>query len=215
MAQTDYIADSAADTAQTDYSVDSFAAAADKYQPLIESMAEQYYLTVKHYADGADLDDFRQEASIALMRAVETYDPGKGVSFGLYAKICIKNRMISILRRIKRTAAIAAWTPLTNNSDSSCEITEAQKPDMSTAGIPHRLYGDPELHVIEAENYKHLKDIIDSALNEREKRVLDLYVGGALYKEIAERLNVSEKSVDNAVYRIKAKLRKRVSGKPE
>lgn len=199
--------------AQTDYSAESYKAAAEKYQPLIEAMAEEYYRTIKHYADCADIDDLRQEASIALMRAVETYEEGRGVSFGLYAKICIKNRMISILRRIKRTASITASVPSDHGNGSHGADNEAGIPDISAADIPRRLCGDPELHLIEAENYKHLTDIIGGALNEREKRVLDLYVGGASYKEIAERLNVSEKSVDNAVYRIKAKLRGRVSGK--
>ena len=72
----------------------SFESVYSLYIPLINSVAEKYSGTS---LTGAELEDLRQEAAIALYDAALAFNPERGISFGLYAKICIKNRIIPVL----------------------------------------------------------------------------------------------------------------------
>lgn len=159
-----------------------------QYEPLVISMAERFYAIALREGldiDSCSYDDFRQEAVIALYSAFRGYDTDiSGVTFGLYAKICIRNRLISELRKCKAR-------PI--NDDVYSDVHDS-----------------PESRFIEHEDYRYLLSVIDRMLSEYEKSVLALYIDGKSYKEIAERLGKTEKSVDGAVYRIKAKLKEYV-----
>ncbi len=147
-----------------------------EYGPLIESM-----ISKQRSGTFAEEDDLRQEASIALYDAARTYKEEKNkVTFGLYAKICIKNRLISYIRK---------------NSIAWPEMHE----DPPTAG-------DPEQNVIEAENEKKLESCMKNCLSAYEKKVLKAYLAGKSYAEIADEVGRDRKSVDNAISRIKSKL---------
>ena len=150
----------------------------DAYSPLIETMTDKYIRSIRAF--GADRDDLRQEASVAFYRAVMTYDTEQtDVSFGLYAKICIRNRLISLLRSVKKKARISA-RGLDGNGVSSKE----------------RFLGGNDLG-----------DLSKALLSKREKMVFLMYADGKSYREISEQIGASEKSVDNALFRAKKKLR--------
>jgi len=159
----------------------AFGKLCEMYAPLIRSMSRKYADMV----DGADVaqlsEDFSQEAVLALYRAACTYKPGGGeVSFGLYSKICIRNALVSELRRMKRK-----------------RIHRSDREEYTDAGIAG----------------ENITSRIDrSVLSRFELSVLDLYVGGAKVREIASILGKSSKSVSNAVYRIKAKIRESLGG---
>lgn len=160
----------------------AFAAAVQEYRPLIESL-------VARFSSSGEAEDLRQEALIALYSAFCSYDFGqKKVTFGLYAKICIRNRLISVARRHKPDEAVAG--------DSEDWLWEDGD--------------DPEEILLAGERYRDLLRIIDESLTPLEKRILTLYLGDISYAQIAKQLNVTEKTVDNAIYRLKAKLRKRI-----
>jgi len=152
------------------------------YRPLIDSMLDRY-------SSSTDRDDLRQEAMIALYSAVRTYDTAQHqVTFGLYAKICIRNRLISYRRRNR---------PELSEEDYRYDALRADG-------------ADPADSVIEQEAYRSLMQVMDESLSDLEKRVLALYLQNQSYAAIAQALRVSEKTVDNAIYRVKAKLRKRI-----
>jgi len=177
---------------------------ARKYSPLIDSMYQRYYLISLKYGYMIDEDDFKQEAAIALYNAAMTFENKKNVhdkeiTFGLYAKICIRNNLISLLRKNK-------------NKLQSEYIPETEILEGFAVFNPKDIELNPEEQLIERESYELLIGQINRILTDYEKSVFELYVDdngkGKTYKEIAVLLGRSEKSVDNAIYRIKAKLKK-------
>ena len=151
-----------------------------KFSPLLESLCGA--CVKKYEALFLERDELKQEALIALYNAAVTYDDGKNVSFGAYAKVCINNRLISYVRK--------------------------QYPKRKTKKIPQKEYITPESRVIDKENAEKLEKIVRNQLTPLEKSVFDLYIRKLPYKIIAQNLNISRKSADNAICRIKAKLRK-------
>lgn len=159
----------------------AFSELVEKYQPLIGAAAEKYRRLCGENALGGT-DDLRQEALLAFYRAVTSYDADKkGVSFGLYAKICINNRMISILRKAGAESRRKAAAQLIKTS----------------ARTTDRYF--PELDGV--------SELMDRLLTKYEKKVLSMYLEGKSYKDIALALGRNEKSVDNALFRAKSKLR--------
>ena len=151
------------------------------YAPLILSTAKRFGSAGGESA--ADREDLCQEATMALYRAVRTYDTDQtAVSFGLYAKICIRNHMISLLRRQRSR--------------------KKQKPLSGAAALPRE---DP---AGSRPDRRELRALAGSLLTDREKTVFLLYIDGKSYKEIAHSLGVSAKSVDNALFRAKSKIRR-------
>lgn len=160
------------------------------FEPLIGSIIKKYDIRIIDY----DEDDLRQEVSIALFKAVRTYDcTNNGVTFGLYAKICINNRIISHLRKIRNEIIPSTIQDL---NDINCNI-EYFSTDYSQ-----------ENEIINKESYKTLLRLIDDNLTPCEKSVFKLYVLDKSYHEIAAVLGYPQKSVDNAIYRIKNKIKK-------
>lgn len=126
-------------------------------------------------------EDLEQEGWIGLFRACETYDRSKGVPFDAYAKSCIRNRILTAYRRLKKD-----------------DVTEELNEEI-TAGATS---GDAEAANV-------FFDELRSSLTDLERRVLDEYLADRKYSEIAETLHISVKQVDNALSRIKRKIRLR------
>ncbi len=164
----------------------AFSELCEKYKPLIENMTDRYLTRLNAIIQ--DKDDLRQEATVAFYRAVTTYDLSQDkVSFGLYAKICIKNKMVSLIRRA--------------NKKSSPKTVAVPKNEGKRIG--DRVF-----------DFSELLSVSEQILSKRESLVFSLYVGGKTYKEISELLNVSEKSVDNALFRAKSKIKGYYSNMP-
>ena len=138
---------------------------------------------------GYEKEDLYQEAVIAFLRALHSFDESRGAGFYTYASSCIKNHLLSLLRsgRRQKSAAMVDYV----------SIEEAEM-------IPDR---DPETDWIEKEELYDTKMRIFSVLSDFEKDVLRYYLNGFSYKEIGEKLKKSEKSVGNALSRVRKKLR--------
>lgn len=160
------------------------------FEPLIAGIIKKYGIRNSDY----DEDDLRQEATIALFGAVRTYNrTNYSVTFGLYAKICISNRIISHLRKIRHNII-----PITiQEPDDIDGIIDSSGKDFN-----------PENEIIGRESYNTLLNLIDKNLTPYEKSVFKLYILDKSYQEIAAVLGSSQKSVDNAIYRIKKKIKK-------
>lgn len=160
----------------------SFVQIRTQYDALLGSMVNRC-LSVYHY--DAEYDDLMQEASLALYHAALSYDLGQSeVTFGLYAKICVRNRLISAGRKLSR-----------------------QKKNRSAVAIKHEQDRTQKRNA-EFAQFGDFTKVIDSVFSDFEKSVFTLYLQGCSYKEMAQKLNKNEKSIDNAICRMKGKLKK-------
>ena len=167
---------------------DSCASLLQMYAPLVNGLVSSTMARLPASAD-IDEDELRQEAAIKLYKAALTFDLGGEISFGLYAKICIKNRMISLLRRHCSEGGIATVElndELPDNGDNA----------------------DPFLKLAREEHEHELDRQLKKILSPLEYDVFNLYIDGRGPTEIARLLSVSTKTAGNAVYRMKTKIQK-------
>lgn len=171
---------------------DAFTALVEIYKPLLNKALNTY---TTDEMSREDIEDLEQEELVAFYRAIITFDQEReGVEFGLYAKICITNSMISYRRAAAEKASRIAFVDeddLERISDPSQEVS--------------RL-------VAQKESEQALGEKIEKTLSEYENEVWAYYVLGHSSLEIATRLGVSEKSVDNAIFRIRKKLKALLGG---
>lgn len=174
----------------------AFSCLYDQYLPLVLGLSKQF---LPRYASEADAEDFRQEAALALYRAAMAYRLDQDeVEFGLYAKICITNRMVDRVRALERY--------LKNEAQVDEETVHAAfSPEQTAASEP--AGGDPAAYLIDAESMGAFNAVIDRHLSSYEQRVFKLYLSGYTAREIASLTSHEEKSVNNAIYRIRRKLK--------
>ena len=165
---------------------DDFAKLLEMYSPLIESSVSKY---AGMYDSLDDTDDLRQEATVVFYNSIMTYELDQNeVEFGLYAKICITNALISQLRMRKKR--------------------ENERPsDIFSDEFFVRDSEDPLRKILEQESVKKLYSVIRENLSDFEYRVWRLYMSGRSAREIGDVVGKDEKSVSNAIYRIRVKLR--------
>jgi len=169
---------------------DAEEALVSKYARLVRACARPYFLA------GGDSEDLIQEGMLGLLSAVRAYDPLKGVKFSTYAEFCVKRRIYSAIR----SASGYKHTPL--NSYISLESPQLDENNTPSA----RFLRDPEDFVIARESAGEVERLLYGALSRFESGVLELFLEGMSYKDMAVRLGKSSKSVDNAVQRIRKKL---------
>jgi RNA polymerase sporulation-specific sigma factor len=142
-----------------------------------------------------ETDDLCQEGLMGLLNAAHTYDSAGGASFRTYAGVCISNRMIMACRR----AASQKNLPLNNFVSLSDDEAAMDMQDHTT---------NPETMLIDNENLKLIRQDIEQTLSLLEQRVLMLYLGGCSYNEISAKLGITFKAADNALQRVRFKLKK-------
>ena len=162
----------------------------NRYSPVVRHLIGSYFLV-----DG-DQEDLFQEGLLGLMNAVKTYDPGKNSRFYPFAKICINSQLIKAIERSNTEKN----RPL--NSYVSIEENDACINDYLIDEII-----DPERLLLDKENFELLKSTIIKILSPMETEVFTLLIQGYNYKDIADILGKSPKTVDNAIQRIKNKVR--------
>lgn len=157
-----------------------------QYRPLIESSVSRF---CTDWSDSAEREDLRQEATVGFYRAILSYDLEQTeVEFGLYAKICISNTLISQMRLRKRREAEL----LTESLSTDCFVHDSE---------------DPAGRLLEQERVKALYSVIRKNLSDLEYCVWQYYMAGRTAAEIGRLVEKDEKSVSNAIYRIRKKLR--------
>ncbi|MBQ9610630.1 MAG: RNA polymerase sporulation sigma factor SigH [Lachnospiraceae bacterium] len=178
----------------------------EKDDDAIEFMMQKYGNIVKRevrtvYIIGAETDDLMQEGMIGLFKAIRDYEADKGTAFSTFATLCIRRQLQTAINNSNRKKHIPLNSYISIYSESSeygYEIGENIESGDSEA--------NPENMVIAKEQKNAIKKRIESELSSLEKKVLKLYLDGLSYQEIADRLDKSEKSVDNALQRIRKKL---------
>ena len=170
-----------------------------------EQLVKRYAVTVRvcarpYFLAGGDSEDLIQEGMLGLLSAVRHFDPGRDVTFKTYAEHCIVARLMTAVR----TASRFKHRPL--NDSISFESPEFNEKQILSASHLR----DPEELVITRELTEEVYSALIEKLSALERAVLDLYLEGVSYSDIAARTGKSVKSVDNAVQRIRRKLTRSV-----
>lgn len=167
----------------------------EKYKGLVKSKAKSMYIL------GADTEDLIQEGMIGLFKAVRDYDCGRDASFYTFAELCVSRQMYTAVRASGRKK----HSPL----NGYISLYGSEGDDMPLANLlPTVDSGNPETMVIDRENLENLEQVIEEQLSQMEKDVLDLHMTGMSYTEIAKVLGRDLKSTDNALQRIRTKIKK-------
>lgn len=170
----------------------------DKYKGLVRRKARTMFLV------GGDTDDLIQEGMIGLYKAVRDYDIRKEASFLTFANICIDRQIYSAINASnrKKHSPLNSYIsfPLLNFSNDN--VTNELY--MDKQNVNHR---NPEDLYIDRENVLHIEHTLEKELSAFEYEVLKMYIDGADYIEIAERMDKKPKSIDNAIQRIKKKVK--------
>jgi RNA polymerase sporulation-specific sigma factor len=174
---------------------------AERYARLVKICARPYFLA------GGDSEDLIQEGMLGLISAIREYDPRHSVPFKTFAEQCVKNRIISAVR----AAARMKHSPL--NTGLSLDDTGAEDLHTRFAHVPEVFRRIPEELVLDRESADELVYSFPQCLSRLESEVLLLYLDGHSYREMAECLHRSPKSIDNAVQRIRQKLAQYLSGR--
>ena len=153
-----------------------------RYKSYVQYRARSMFLI------GGTTDDLIQEGMIGLFYAIRSYREAQQVPFANYAKLCITRKMYTAIEQSNRK----------KNSPLNSYVSLEEGPQAKS----------PEDLLIDQENMGILEEAIEASLSELEREVLELHIGGLDYKEIASRLDKTPKQIDNALQRIKNKLRK-------
>ncbi len=161
----------------------AFVQLCEQYKALIESMSRKY---VDMYPDkNGEEEDFIQEARLALYNAALKFNiEDSKVTFGAFAKACIRNRLISYLRRASSKK---------RRKCQNCDVVEKATPQDT---------------VIQRELGEELFALAETILSKYELYIFKMYMSGAKAKEISARIDRDEKSINNAIFRIRSKLKR-------
>jgi len=172
----------------------------DKYKNLVRSKAKSMYIL------GADSEDLIQEGMIGLFKAVRDYDAGRDASFYTFADLCISRQMYTAVQAAKRQKHIPLNTYVSLYGSFSEKEEGEERNLLEALANPTEL--NPEEMFLDKERVAYLEEVIENELSSFEKQVLDLYMTGMSYTQIAKVLGRDEKSTDNALQRLKSKIKK-------
>ncbi|MBE5965204.1 MAG: RNA polymerase sporulation sigma factor SigH [Lachnospiraceae bacterium] len=170
----------------------------NKYKGMVRKKARALYIV------GGDSEDLIQEGMIGLYKAIRDYNATKEATLFTFATLCVERQMYTAIRssNSKKNEPLNSYisfdAPLTNENEESkfgdfIELSKAQSPE--------------EL-IIDRENVNRIEGKIDTCLSKFEKQVIQMYLEGVSYTKIAQILDKTPKSIDNALQRIRNKLSK-------
>lgn len=167
----------------------------DKYKPLVRKKANAMYLI------GGDTDDLIQEGMIGLFKAIRDYNKEKESSFFHFAELCISRQLYTVVEAYnrKKHAPLNSYISLYSGTNEEGVVLA----DALTAGVTE----DPEQLIIDQENMVLFLEKVKERLSKMEAEVLDYYLTGLNYQQIAEKMEKRPKAIDNALQRIKVKIR--------
>lgn len=168
----------------------------DKYKNLVRSKAKSMFIL------GGDNEDLIQEGMIGLFKAVRDYDSGRDASFYTFADLCISRQMYTAVQSAGRQKHIPLNSYVSLYSEGEGDL------EFLISGAQTSGQKNPEALFLDKERVEYLEKCIDEELSEFEKQVLDLYITGMSYSQIAKVLGRDEKATDNALQRLKNKIKK-------
>lgn len=175
----------------------------NRYKETVEIKVTKYFI------NGAEKDDLIQEGLIGLYKAITGFNNNKENSFKTFANLCIERQLITAVKGSKRQKHLPLNSYISLNSanyENEDGEVESQLIDVLNANSIE----DPLEIITKIEYYKDVEKKINESLSGFEKQVLNKYLQGSSYNEIAESLNTPVKSVDNAIQRIRKKTIKNI-----
>lgn len=171
-------------------------------------LLRQYTAVVKQevrtlYLIGADSEDLIQEGMIALFKAIHDYDADKGMSFSSFARLCISRQVYSSITAMTRKK----HAPLNTYLSFHLPSTEDSNVTLGETIKATEYETNPEEMLLMEERISNIKTQFVQKLSKMEHQVLQYYLDGMGYVDIARKLGKTPKSIDNAIQRIRAKLR--------
>ena len=167
----------------------------NKYKNFVRSKARSYFLI------GADHEDIVQEGMIGLYKSIRDFQPARLASFHSFAELCIKRQIITAIKAATRQKHV----PL-NSYVSLNKPLYDEESDRTLLDVIEGRVTNPEDLYISQEDLAHIQSQISEILSDLERQVLDAFIDGKRYQEIAELLGRHVKSIDNALQRVKRKL---------
>ncbi len=181
------------ETAITDYIM-------NKYKYLVEQNAKAMYLV------GAEEKDLIQEGMIGLFKAILDYDESQEASFYTFAKLCISRQLYTAIKLSQRQKHIPLNFYISLYGESEEEDGEDDKSHPLIEVLSAEGEHSPEELFLDKEYFAMIRKKMKESLSDLESKVLYLYLRGEDYKSIANLLDKSPKSIDNALQRIKQKM---------
>ena len=176
----------------------------NKYKNFVRSKARSYFLI------GADHEDIVQEGMIGLFKAVRDFREDKQASFRAFAELCVTRQIITAIKTATRQKHI----PLNSYVSLNRPIYDEESDRTLMDVLSEVQMAGPEELLISQEDYSSVESRISEVLSDLEMEVLNLYLEGKSYQEIAAELDRHVKSIDNALQRVKRKLEKSLDLKP-
>jgi len=167
----------------------------NKYKNFVRSKARSYFLI------GADHEDIVQEGMIGLYKAIRDFQPSRLSSFRSFAELCVKRQIITAIKAATRQKHV----PL-NSYVSLNKPLYDEESDRTLLDVIEGRVTNPEDLYISQEDLARIQTQISEVLSDLERQVLDAFMDGKSYQEIAELLGRHVKSIDNALQRVKRKL---------
>ena len=179
----------------------------EKYKYLVKNKARTMFIL------GADTEDLIQEGMIGLFKAVRDYDCGRDASFYTFAELCIARQMYTAIQASGRKKHMPLNSYISFYGSVVQDDAREDGAEVVLVNVlPAGEESNPEELIIDRENVEQLEQNIQKELSPFEKQVLDLYITGMNYVEIAKVLGKDEKSTDNALQRIRTKMKKVLGG---
>jgi RNA polymerase sporulation-specific sigma factor len=168
----------------------------NKYKNFVRAKARSYFLI------GADREDIIQEGMIGLYKAIRDFKVEKLTSFRAFAELCITRQIITAIKTATRQKHIPLNSYVSLNKPIYDEDSDRTLLDV----LSGTKVSDPEELVISQEEFNAIEKKMGEFLSDLEWQVLNFYLEGKSYQEIADELGRHVKSVDNALQRVKRKL---------
>ncbi|MEX1307571.1 MAG: RNA polymerase sporulation sigma factor SigH [Eubacteriales bacterium] len=181
-----------------DFDVNALEYILNKYKNFVRAKARSYFLI------GADHEDIIQEGMIGLYKAIRDFKSDKQSSFRAFAELCITRQIITAIKSATRQK----HQPLNSYVSLNRPVYDEDSDRTLIDIISGNRVLNPEDIVIDREELYLIEEKIKKILSKLESQVLNAYVDGMSYTEIAAELGRDVKSVDNALQRIKAKMDK-------
>ncbi|MGB4337203.1 MAG: RNA polymerase sporulation sigma factor SigH [Bacillota bacterium] len=177
----------------------------NKYKNFVRAKARSYFLI------GADREDIIQEGMIGLYKAIRDFKSDKLASFRAFAELCITRQIITAIKTATRQKHI----PLNSYVSLNKPIYDEESDRTLLDVLSGNKITDPEELVISREEFIDIEVKMGEFLSDLEREVLNAYLDGKSYQEIAMELNRHVKSIDNALQRVKRKLERYIEKRNE
>ncbi|WP_051188619.1 sigma-70 family RNA polymerase sigma factor [Proteocatella sphenisci] len=165
-----------------------------KYKNLVKKTASQYHIR------GADREDLIQEGMIGLYKAIRDFNPEKKVYFHVFAQLCITRQIMTAVKTSNRQKHI----PLNDYISLSSSADEKNEDLLENINLDFSK--SPEEILIEKEKNENIRRTIKDKLTEKEARIVNLFILGFSYSEMADIVGISDKGISSTLQRAKKKL---------